>query len=307
MRSINLSFRRWLCALVSILLCTVASGQEQDEMQQLWHETYSLLQRREYSLAVNLLENRLDDSEFFRYTKRIQQDLDAIERIKSLSDSVKYAVKKLPPSTPLTILSKDYLFERYDTNESGIVLVLNHNGNRQRNEEFTVPLSRLDSATWLQIAESEIAEWSDTEFVIGIFLAFDRYPNVRVARTQLNQAADSGHDVAVWIRRLEEAEQERKQKSHPGSGDPTAKDLLLGKWTVVIKGGRRLVWEFNRGGDGFAYVKDRRFPAKWEEESEGVFRFSNRNGGTAVINVSGNRIFGKLANGVPFRGVRHAN
>ncbi|QDV85979.1 hypothetical protein TBK1r_49960 [Stieleria magnilauensis] len=276
---------------------------EVDPQQAIWDQTQSLLQRREYSLAIDLLEDGLDDSELFRYTSRLQQDLDAVKRLQKLSESVDYAVQRLPKSTPLTVLSSDYRFERPVTETSGTALVLTNS----RGAEVTYPLSRLDSATWLQIVKPELERWPDKQFVTGLFLAFDRYPDTRLARAELNAAAaDTGQNVTVWIKRLEDAEQVRKQKSRPGGVEPSANDLLLGKWSVAVKGGPRLVWEFRRGGSGTVYHKGRRQRATWEQESTGVFRFTGQRGQTAVIGVAGDRLFGKLTNGVPFRGIRQA-
>ncbi|MCS7468811.1 hypothetical protein NZK35_19335 [Stieleria sp. ICT_E10.1] len=277
-------------------------AEEVDPQQAIWDQTQSLLQRREYSLAIQLLEDGLDDSELFRYTSRLQQDLDAVKRLQKLSESVDYAVRRLPKSTPLTVLSTDYRFDRPESEPAGTSLVLTN----ARGAEVTYPLSRLDSATWLQIVKPELESWPDKQFVTGIFLAFDRYPDTRVARAELNAAAETGQDITVWIKRLEDAEQVRKQNSRPGGIEPSAKDLLLGKWTVAVKGGPRLVWEFRRGGDGIALMKGRRQRATWEQESTGTFRFTGQRGQTAVINVAGDRIFGKFTNGVPFRGVRQA-
>ncbi|QEF96868.1 hypothetical protein Mal15_08980 [Stieleria maiorica] len=290
--------------VVGLIDCATPRGftEEVDPEQQIWDETRSLLQRREYSLAINLLENGLEDSDFFRFTSRLQQDLDAVKRLQMLFETVEYAAGKLPRSTPLKVLSKELRFDRRTTEASGTSLIFtNASGG-----EVTYPLRRLDSATWLQLAEPELGTWPDKEFVTGVFLAFDRYPDSRLARAQLNAAAEAGKDVAVWIQRLEDAERERKQKGRPGGTEPSAEELLLGKWSVVVKDGPRLVWEFRRGGDGIVMFKGRRGRATWERESSGVFRFSNAHGITAVVHVAGDRIFGRFTNGTPFRGVRQA-
>jgi hypothetical protein len=292
---------------ISFVLISASSGtaQDADPQQEVWDATLDLLNRREYSLAANMLENRLDDSELFRFTNRIQADLDAVNLLKRFSETVNYSVEKLPESKPLTVLSRDYLFKRQVAGGSGKRLYLIDD----QGAEVSFPLSRLDSATWLQIADLELQSWPEKDFVIGLFLAFDRYPDIRLARTKLNAAAEGGKDVTVWIKRLEDAEQQRRLKSRAGSTAPPG-DLIVGKWTVAIKNGPKLVWEFRRGGEGNASEiggRRRTMRAKWTQESSGVYRFTGSLGPTAVVNVSGDRIYGTLADGKQFRGVRQAD
>lgn len=291
--------------LIQLALCWNTRGfaEDSDPQQVIWEETRTLLQRREYSLAMGLLENGLQDSELFRYTSRIQQDLDAVKRLQELSESVEYAASRMPKSASLTVLSKQYRFDRRTTGPSGTTLVLSNS----EGGEVTYPLSRLDSSTWLQMVKPELDNWSDKQFVTGLFLALDRYPDTRLARASLNAAAKQGQNVTVWIKRLEDADQQRKLKSRPGGVEPSATELLLGKWAIAIKNGHRPVWEFRRGGKGITYAKGRRRQAKWEQESNGVFRFTIAQGPTAVVHVAGDRIFGRLSTGAPFRGVRQAD
>lgn len=298
-----------ICLLLAYVSTSYTPSFAQDDLtpqQVLWNETQELLQRREYALAMNLLENGLDDTELFNQTKRVQEDLDAIKLLKKFSDTVEYSVEKLPPSKPLKVLSNDYRFKRRIEGSSGKIILLTD----AQGDDVTYPLNRLDSATWLQIAEPELENWPDKDFVTGLFLAFDRYPDARVARTKLNAAADTGRNVTVWIKRLEEAEQQRKDKSRPGNNDPSSKDLIVGKWSVGIKDGPKLVWEFQRGGGGRvieAGGRRRSIPAKWEQESTGVFRMTGAFGRTAVIHVAGDRIFGTISDGKVFRGIRQAD
>lgn len=291
-----------LITLIHTSNLPLISADDKDLQLLLWNETQELLQRREYALAVNILENGLDDADLFSYTKRIQEDLDAVKLLKKFSDTVDYSAEKLPASKPLTVLSKKHLFKSLTSGNSGKIIVLTD----PRGDDVTYPINRLDSATWLEMAEPELRNWPERDFVTGLFYAFDRYPNARLARTKLNAAAENGQNVAVWIKRLEDAEQQRKLKQRPKSDDTDAKDLILGKWSVKFKNGPDVVWDIGRGGSATIYAYGRAFRAKWIQESSGVFRMTGERGNTFVINVSGDRVFGKKNDSTPFQGVRQA-
>ena len=293
------------CAVFFITLNIISNAFAEDEpapQEKIWNETQELLQRREYALAVNILENGLDDAELFSHTKRLQEDLDAVKLLKKFSDTVDYSVERLPASKSLTVLSKKHLFKSVTNGNSGKIIVLTD----PRGDDVTYPINRLDSATWLEMAEPELRNWPERDFVTGLFLAFDRYPNARLARTKLNAAAENGQNVAVWIKRLEDAEQQRKLVQRPGSGETDAKDLILGKWSVSFNNGQNSVWEIKRGGSATIYAGRGTFRAKWIQESSGVFRLTGQYGRTSVINVAGDRIFGRRNDGTPFQGVRQA-
>ncbi len=297
----------WLLAIHYVIcVASFVIAQESEPQKQVWDKTLELLQRREYSLAGNLLENTLEDPDHFSFTSQLQEDLDAVNLLKKFSDTVDYSVEKLPESTPLKVLSRSYSFNRHLAGRSGKILFLTD----PRGAEVNFPLSRLDSAAWLQIAEPELSNWPDRDFVTGIFLAFDRYQDIRLARTKLNAAAENGKNVTVWIKRLEDAEQQRKLNVRPSSNGLPANDGIIGKWTVALKNGQKLVWEFRKGGSGVVTEiggKGRRLPANWVQDTNGVIRFTGSNGQTAMVSLLGDILVGKLADGRGVRGIRQAD
>jgi hypothetical protein len=171
--------------------------------------------------------------------------------------------------------------------------------------ETNYAMNRLDSATWLDLAKQDMNDWPERDFVTGLFLSFDRYPDAQSARKRFNAAADAGRDVTIWVQRLEEVERQRKQPAaKTGASDPSSASSLLGKWTLSGKN-VNLAVEFKSRGVATIFVRQRSISAKWVEESPGVYRLTDQFQKTLIVNLSGNRMSVRGPN-QRFRGVRQA-
>lgn len=270
--------------------------------EKLWWEAAELLQRREYSLAVNRLENELTDPTFYPHKAGIQEDLNAVKQVLALSEVVTAQSRKLQPGAKIVLLDIPHRFKQLKSDRTGNSLVLLTSSGK----EVVRPLKEIDATMWLTLAEPITKNWEKRDLALAVFLGFDRYQDVKQARKHLNAAAEHD-DVVVWLSRLEEAEVRRRAKRVRPEKENTNGDRFIGSWRVVLNKNVRLNFNIRKGGRAtIRGQKGRVFNAKWVEESGETIRLTGEQGGTFLIHVSQDRIFGETAAGGKFRGVRIA-
>ena len=295
-----------LCVLSLLMPCSLAFCAEdaaEDPREQIWWEVAKLLQRREYSIAVNHLEDELSDRERFPQAAGLQTDVDAVKRLRALSEAVDYACRRLEPGSSIHLLGIPHRFKALDQDGTKTMLVLEN----PRNKEVRQSLQTLDAAAWLKLAEPALENWQQKDLTLAVFLSFDRYRDLKRARDHLNAAAEQGEDVGVWLERLKQVDQRRRNQGRIPESEPSAADQLVGKWLIVAPGKPRVSLDLRSNGRGFVFgTKGRRAIVNWVEEAPNSFRITWQPGFTIVMHVINDRAFGHPTDGTRFRGIRQA-
>lgn len=290
----------------------------EDAYASVWESLSELMRRREYGTAAVFLESLPDDPTFRGDTAQVEADRRAIAGLQTLEQIVHAQASNLPKGARLDIYGIEYSLLKYDRTPKGDELVLQ---SQTSEKEYRKPVSTLPSAVWLQLSESKLEAVPHPSLILGIFVGFDRTPDVKAARKLLNEAAMTGADVTLWVTRLDEAAK-RRVTDDTGKKDKEEPDPFVGRWRMSVKDSAVVFdLEIRANGTNVAALRSvrlddrrrrRRFPprlptsvnGKWTKDENGMYRFTLPNGVTAEVRCVGDRLIGRNAAGDPVLGLR---
>lgn len=284
---------------IAILLSAAPAYAQQNDAspQSVWTTLSELLQRREYGSAVELLDSLADNPDLKGETTRIEADKRVVLGLQAFEKLVSNEIRKLATDQPILIGGSQYTFLRHEKDDSGEWVVFKTSSTAT---EKRMLVSAMPSSAWLKFAAPALDSLGNKSLTLGVFLAFDRNPDFKSARKWLDDSASAGSDVSEWLKRLESAEEAKKRRLVDASGK-SVNDELLGDWRLVIgkgKAKKTVNIEFKKSG------RTNAAGSSWTKNSEGTYRVKMGNGTVASVQVSGDRIWGKLTNGKSVTGVR---
>lgn len=283
-----------------------------DPYESVWESLSELIRKREYGTAASLIDSLIDDPKLRDYGSQIRADKEVIAGLQALEQVVFEQAAKLPEGTRLDAYGVECTFVRYDINPKGDELVLL---SQVTGKEFRKPLSQMPSSTWLQLAEAKLDAVKHPSLVLGIFVGFDRSPDVKAARKLLNDAASEGADVTQWLARLEEMLQ-RKAEANAAKDKTEEADPILGRWRMTVKNdGPVFDLEFRDKGTVLGVLTARSAkslrrttnprPGRWTRDGDGNYRVTLAGGITMELRKVGDRLIGRNAAGGEVLGLRH--
>lgn len=285
-----------LVAFSGLGWCQTEEPETEFPYDSVWSSLRELLQRREYGSALSLLDSLVDDPSLTNYSAQIEADRAVVAQLKELHRLVRLEVGTFREGAEYSINGANYTFRGLERDAKGEWVVLMA-GNTPRR----LLIVDLTASTWLDLVQRNLEELPKQSLTIGVFLAFDRFPDAKAARKSLDDAGASGEPVVIWLERLNAEVQLRSKRLGTGSNPNKEDDQLVGKWRVAVKRSKhpvQLNLEFKSNGHGNGGV------ASWEKDAVGRYRVTLQQGGVAQVNVSGNRLWGKMTGGAPVVGVR---
>lgn len=312
-----------LALLNTVCLIIPARGDEKpgdDPYASVWESLSELIRKREYGTAASLLDSLADDPEFREHGAQIRADKETIAGLQALEQVVYEQAAHLPAGTKLDIYGIECTLLRYEENPKGDELILRSqvSGKEQRRR-----VSELPSSTWMHLSESKLDAVKHRNLILGIFLGFDRSPDVKAARKLLNDAGSQGEDVTQWLARLEDAADRKdsgdgKRREQKADADP-----IVGHWQIAVKlKGFDMIFrsEFRVDGTNVSTMSSptllelrrRKWPlprsnpsrGKWTKNEDATYRVTLSGGATLHLQQVGERLLGKTAAGHRVVGLR---
>lgn len=290
---------------------------EENSYAPVWDSLSGLIRRREYGTAAALLESYSDDPKLRYHSATMNADREVITGLLAFEQVVYQQAEALPEGARLQIYGIKYELCQYRKNQKGDELVLK---SHLSGKEVRKPVASLPSSTWLQLVGTRFEEVSHPALILGVFVGFDKSPDVKAARKRFNTAAAEGVDVSRWLERLEEAQSAKKlvrQESKPQA----EVDEIVGNWRVSV-GKHRWTFNMELRADGTSIVavppamlvKMRRHKVplflaattrgKWVQNADGTYQLTKQGGATLKFTLIGDRLIGKNAAGADMVALR---
>lgn len=306
-----------LTATAGVLFAQDAKPKE--AYQTAWQDVSELLRRREYGSALAKLDSLVEERDLRDSGKQIAEDRKAIAGLQTLERLVREQAAKLSGGEPLEVSGISYVVVRYDSAAKGESLILK---SRSTGKETTLLVADLPAVTWMYLVESQREALRARSFTLGVFLGFDRTADRKAARKFLNEAAQEGEDVMVWLARLDE--QEARQKEALADRKAAKDDPVVGRWLVQMStkdGAGNFSVDFRKMGGATSTLTPksrddvrRHRPrssvpistsGKWTREEDGSYRVSFSSGMTWEFTITDEDHFdGKMPGGRSLKGVR---